>query len=161
MTVFSLWYLVGILVVIGFLIDDLECHGVNPQDDRATYVISNGTDDPTCFNAGRNNPCNTLGYVLKNSSKYCHKNCTVIVLSSQLNPRDGIDITLNRSQSLHVFGQGMISIHFNEILINLNGKSSVSFINILFHSAFIRIFGFHVIQLITTSFRNDTLLNFI
>ena len=160
MTVFSLWYLVGILVVIGFLIDDLECHGVNPQDDRATYVISNGTDYPTCFNAGRNNPCNTLGYVLKNSSKYCHKNCTVIVLSSQLNPRDGIDITLNRSQSLHVFGQGMISIDFNEILINLNGKSSVSFINIIFPSAFIRISGFHVIQLINTSFRNDTLLNF-
>ena len=72
-----------------------------------------------------------------------------------------IDITLNRSQSLlHVFGQGMISIHFNEILINLNGKSSVSFINIIFPFAFIRISGFHVIQLINALFLNNTQLDF-
>ena len=70
---------------------------MHPQNERATYVISNRKDDPTCFNAGHNNSCNSHKYVLKNSSKYCHKNCTVIVLSSQPNPLDGIDITLNGS----------------------------------------------------------------
>ena len=103
---------------------------MNPQDDRATYVSSNGTDIPTCFNAGRYNPCQSLGYVL-NSVSHCDKNCTVIVLSSQLKELD-VSKTLNTNQSLYIIGEGMISINlYSQLIINMNGTSFLSFVNII------------------------------
>ena len=172
-------YLLRIFVVIRFLIDDVECHGANPQEDRATYVSSNGTNDPTCFNAGHNNPCQSLSYVL-NSVSQCDTNCTVIVLSSQ----SGLDVskTLNTNQSLYIIGQGMISINFNQLIINMNGTSFLSFVNInvpqpyvkicgdgtsfitfdntIVTSAFIKICGFRELKLTNSLFQNNIRLNF-
>ena len=85
-----------------------------------------------------------------------------IVLSSQSNPLDGIYRHYTEQKPVIAaclwtrYDKYSFQWNFNPIwMVNL-----VFLVNILFHSAFIRIFGFHVIQLINALFLNNTQLDF-